>query len=559
MKPRDSFRHASMGFVQRHLFASLLALRLANVALVQTYIHPDETWQSLEVAHRTVFSYGFVTWEWQHALRGFAHPMLFAAVYAVLQALRLDDTFLLTAPYVLVALIAATADYATFHFAKRVAGSQVANWAVLCSAVSWSMGSGVVRPLVNSAETALTAAAFVYWPWDRAIPNFSLLVALVFAAFSCVIRPTSAALWLCAGLVLLFTQPRSHCIARTLYIVKCTLMVGIPAIASMLVIDRLGYKRWVFPPYQFYLFNVHEGLATWFGESPPLYHLYVSMPILFTSMLPFVLHGAYIAIARGYATAQPAVVAVAAMFVFSLVGHMEYRFLYPLLPIGFMYAAVSINSLVGTLPSLETGRRSSRDATAGAKPKRWRLWSVRNIVVYLLVTNVPASLYFNLVHQRGVVDVMAYLRSEAQDRLVEDIGFLMPCHSTPYYSHLHQPIPMWFLSCEPPLEKSELATHYCEADDFELDPVGFMHRVFDNSKSSVYGALDVVNLRYKPGQTRRKPSHLVFYECMAKRIHSELTLLGYSECARFFNTHFNGDARRKGDVVVYCRPLTAAK
>ncbi|KAJ2032825.1 hypothetical protein GGI08_009231, partial [Coemansia sp. S2] len=94
MTPHNSFRHACMGFAQRHLLVSLLALRLVNVALVQTFIHPDETWQSLEVAHRTVFSYGFVTWEWQHVLRGFAHPMLFAAVYAVLKALRLDDTFL---------------------------------------------------------------------------------------------------------------------------------------------------------------------------------------------------------------------------------------------------------------------------------------------------------------------------------------------------------------------------------------------------------------------------------------------------------------------------------
>ncbi|KAJ2604865.1 hypothetical protein GGF44_006673 [Coemansia sp. RSA 1694] len=97
-KPRDGLpsRHAPMlGYAQRHLFASLLVLRLANVILVQTFIHPDETWQSLEVAHRAVFGYGFVTWEWRHALRGFAHPMLFAAVYALLRALRLDDTFLI--------------------------------------------------------------------------------------------------------------------------------------------------------------------------------------------------------------------------------------------------------------------------------------------------------------------------------------------------------------------------------------------------------------------------------------------------------------------------------
>ncbi|KAJ2028745.1 glycosylphosphatidylinositol anchor biosynthesis [Coemansia sp. S610] len=416
------------------------------------------------------------------------------------------------------------------------------------------MGSGVVRPLVNSAETALTAAAFLYWPWDQAITS-SLPVALVFAALSCVIRPTSAALWLCAGLVLLFAQPRAHCVARTMYIVKWTLVVGLPAVAFMLLIDRLGYKRWVFPPYQFYLFNVHEGLATWFGESPPLYHLYVSMPILFTSMLPFVLHGAYLAFARGKTAVGPAVVAVAAMFVFSMVPHMEYRFLYPLLPIGFMYAAVSINSLVGARSGNLEKRPPKNSGNAGARIKGRRLWSTRSIVAYLLVTNVPASLYLNLVHQRGVIDAMAYLRAEAQSGHVEDIGFLMPCHSTPYYSHLHQPVPMWFLSCEPPLEKSALATHYWEANDFELDPVGFMHRIFDDGKGK---ASDVVNLRYGPGETRRKPSHLVLYECMAKRIHQELVALGYGECASFFNSHFNGDARRKGDVVVYCRPPTTA-
>ncbi|KAJ1757193.1 Mannosyltransferase aptg1, partial [Coemansia sp. RSA 1824] len=78
--------------LQTPTFGMLLALRLVNAMLVQTYIHPDETWQSLEVAHKLVFGYGFVTWEWRHGLRGFAHPMLFACVYKALQVLGLDDT-----------------------------------------------------------------------------------------------------------------------------------------------------------------------------------------------------------------------------------------------------------------------------------------------------------------------------------------------------------------------------------------------------------------------------------------------------------------------------------
>ncbi|PIA16224.1 hypothetical protein COEREDRAFT_43163 [Coemansia reversa NRRL 1564] len=493
-------------------FILLLILRLFNAAAVQTYIHPDETWQSLEIAHRIAFGYGFTTWEWRHALRGFAHPMVFAAVYRILNIFSLDDTFLiLFAPYALVAAIAAAVDYATFYFARRIAGDRVASWALLCSLVSWSMSTGVMRPLVNSAETALTAAAFAYWPWNSYTKSLtepgvssttgaSLPIALIFAALACVIRPTSGVLWLCAGIVLLVKQPRVRWISRTVRIITMASVIGAVAIAIMLVIDYIGYERWVFPPYQFYLFNVSEDLATWFGETPALYHLYTSMPILFTSMLPFVLHGVYLSYRDGVISCEPAVVAFSASVLFSLVGHMEYRFLYPLLPIGFVYAAVNIF-------------------------KKNRLWTAANMVIYLLLTNVIPALYLDLVHQRGVVDVMDYLRRGVKSGNVTDIGFLMPCHSTPYYSHLHANVPMWFLGCEPPLTKAELAEHYWEADDFEQNPVEFLHSIF--------------------------PSHLILYDGTVRRIQNELEQYGYKEKARFFNTHFSGDTRRHGDVVVY--------
>lgn len=404
------------------------------------------------------------------------------------------------------------------------------------------MGSGVVRPLVNSAETALTAAAFVYWPWwnsaSQSLSGASLRKALVLAALSCIIRPTSGVLWLCAGVFMLVRQPPVQRWPRTWYTIKWVLLVGIAALVAMLMIDRLGYGQWVFPPYQFYRFNVYEDLATWFGESPPLYHLYISMPILFTSMLPFVLHGAYISYKSETAVnTEPAMVALASMCLFSLVGHMEYRFLYPLLPIGFLYAAVSFHSLAGPLSF-------SKPLAAKAKPNsRSSRWSARKIVAYLLVTNVPAALYLNLVHQRGVVDVMTYLRSEPEQKCT-GVGFLMPCHSTPYYSHLHRQIPMWFLSCEPPLEKSALASHYWEADDFEQHPVEFLQKIFPSQSTATTSKLD-------PDQ-KIKPSHLVLYDCMVKQIRQQLIELGYVECARFFNTHFSGDSRRIGDVVVFC-------
>lgn len=44
---------------------------------------------------------------------------------------------------------------------------------------------------------------------------------------------------------------------------------------------------------------------------------------------------------------------------------------------------------------------------------------------------------------------MNYLAKEALNGKVESILFLTPCHATPYYSMLHQNLPMRFLDCSP--------------------------------------------------------------------------------------------------------------
>jgi len=110
-------------------------------------------------------------------------------------------------------------------------------------------------------------------------------------------------------------------------------------------------------------------------------------------------------------------------------------------------------------------------------------------VILLIITNVPMALYMSLFHQvsfpyfnivvllyasmdyfccfsiisicipystlivglwqRGTEDVMYYLSKEAHDGRVKSVLFLMPCHSTPYYSTLHYNLPMRFLDCTP--------------------------------------------------------------------------------------------------------------
>lgn len=81
---------------QRLILAAVLT-RIAIALATQTFFQPDEYFQSLEVAHRLVFAYGHLTWEWlsPKPIRSILYPLLNVPIYFALKATRLDNTRLL--------------------------------------------------------------------------------------------------------------------------------------------------------------------------------------------------------------------------------------------------------------------------------------------------------------------------------------------------------------------------------------------------------------------------------------------------------------------------------
>ena len=116
------------------------------------------------------------------------------------------------------------------------------------------------------------------------------------------------------------------------------------------------------------------------------------------------------------------------IILYSIPGHKEFRFIYPIFPIIIAYASFGL-----------------KECAHSIKPY---------LILFLLLFNVPMSYYFTQIHQRGVIDVADYLRHEIQSSRVNGVLFLMPCHSTPYQSRIHGTphIPLNFLTCEPPLK-----------------------------------------------------------------------------------------------------------
>jgi len=79
-----------------HAFALALLVRLGWAVLSGSYFQPDETWQSLEVAHRLVFGYGYLTWEWRPSassvggIRSPIYALMFVPGFWIAKALGLD-------------------------------------------------------------------------------------------------------------------------------------------------------------------------------------------------------------------------------------------------------------------------------------------------------------------------------------------------------------------------------------------------------------------------------------------------------------------------------------
>ena len=112
-----------------------------------------------------------------------------------------------------------------------------------------------------------------------------------------------------------------------------------------------------------------------------------------------------------------------------------------------------------------------------------------------------------------------------------DILFLMPCHSTPYYSFLHANVSLRFLTCPPNLDHVD--NYADEADVFYQNPAAWLKEEYQRSE-------------------RTLPTHLVYFSVLQASIADFLALGGYNECARFFHTHLP-EGRIGSYVIVSCR------
>ena len=363
------------------------------------------------------------------------------------------------------------------------------------------------------------------------------------------------------------------------------------ALSVSLLIDRLYYAQWTFPPLRFLYFNVAQSLAVFYGTNDWHYYISQGYPLLLTTLLPFGIVGLYQSLfppdhPPNYLNGstrtkvikyQLGTISVLVPFTLSFIAHKEVRFIYPLLPLLHVIAAAPFTAFFLPAISPAISRSSQR------RPRRV-------ILGLLLLLDILIAGFTTTLHQTAPFTVMTYLRDQHVKKYLSQppsgslgpapstmtVGFLMPCHSTPWRSHLvYQGIKAWALTCEPPvhLNMTERAVYLDEADLFYADPTVFLAQnlgappihvtqrfswlawIFDRKKTKGgFGREDMIKANAWDGKEGRKtwPEYLAFFEQLEPTMTEVLRNSAYRQCWRGWNSWGHDDWRRRGDIVVWC-------
>ncbi|XP_053616346.1 GPI mannosyltransferase 3 [Plodia interpunctella] len=416
----------------------ILFVRILSVFLVRTWYVPDEYWQTLEVAHKHAFGYGALTWEWQKGIRSYLYPSVVAVLYYILNLTGLDyPEAVVYLPRILQAILSAAADYSFYKWTGR-------KWGLFLILTSWFWFYTSGRTLLQTLETSLVAIGLSKFPFKGGKVGYydkesSAWVWL--ASISVFVRPTSAALWLVLAAYQLYTTNQG----RLRLLLRTYAPIGLVCGGALVALDSYFHGDLVVTPWEFFKLNILQDVASFYGSHPWYWYLTHGLPaVLGVNLAPAL--GAAAAALRRPREHRTALLLLAAASVhvalYSFIPHKEFRFMLPLLPI-LLYLAQDVI------------------APWSRKAKKWQLYAVAGTI---LVANAGPALYFGNIHQAGSLAVMPLLRDSLPNNR-SSIAFLMPCHSTPLYSHLHVNVSTRYLSCDPPARG-----HTHEAETFFNNP-----------------------------------------------------------------------------------------
>ncbi|GKC99403.1 GPI mannosyltransferase 3 [Tanacetum coccineum] len=327
---------------------------------------------------------------------------------------------------------------------------------------------------------------------------------MVAAAIACAIRPTSAIIWLYVGLMELFVSRD-----RLKFVFLEVIPIGSIVLGLTFLLDRWMYGSWILVPLNFLKFNFLSSGGDYYGTHPWHWYFTQGFTVMIFTFLPFMVVG--IIQSKNWKLSGLILWVLA---LYSVLGHKEFSRLNSsgkkITENHKLHAHKRPGKIKGSCLVLACNKSShghiheygsSGTSTSSISIILAIIESVNKLDgMYSLPLLVQALSSCGKTGWRGTEDVMNYLAKEARHGNVKSILLLTPCHATPYYSTLHQNLPMRFLDCSP----SYLRRLFW----FMMDPIGFASEFAKNWS---------------------KPSHIILFESEEKHLKDFLLSQSFEE------------------------------
>lgn len=231
---------------------------IMQMVVVHFMYHPDENWQSLEVAYDLVYGRKsgkgpveiLLSWEWFsfYALRNHLYPFYLSIPVHILKLLSIDTNFLVVnSMYAMHCLIWTFGDYFYFHLASSLVNKQCAIFTTIISLTNQTVNRYVSRTSMNGVEGNLAIAALYYYTqikpkiMDKNLTKMTLLITICFLA-----RSSSLAAWIPLAILRIIEN-----FSFFLPILVAGLTVTIPICAFSVGLDSYYYGTFTIPQYNF--------------------------------------------------------------------------------------------------------------------------------------------------------------------------------------------------------------------------------------------------------------------------------------------------------------------
>jgi len=434
-----------------------VVLRLVPTVFVPSINWGDEIFQTVEPAHRLVFGYGLVAWEFELGMRSWLLPGVLAGLIEIARIIGDGPEYYLSAIAIGLGVLACAPVVCCFLWCRRAFGLGPGFVAAFAVAIAPELVYFGARPLNEVVAAHLLVIAFyLLEPGYRVSSRPRAFIGALLLGVVFLLR-----IHLAPAVVVVFLWSAWGGWRQRL---PALVGGGLAALAFGATLDWLTLGYPFASVWRNLLYNIYYGVSTEISADPNLYYLRGELGV-WLAAAPFLL----VLIGLG-ARRIPVllVTALAVIAVHSGFAHKEYRFIYPAILLFMVLAAVGLAQLTSWAAQWLHGRGVPRATATGLS------MAVLSVYWSFVAFNVWSG------------ETLGPLRQRAHDELVA-MSFV---HDMPTlcgvglsgeeawvryggYTYLHRTVPMYWPKDEAELTASAAAFDTLLYDGMPPPQLGF--------------------------------------------------------------------------------------